>query len=64
MADTYLALASFAQTWGLLLFCIGFAGVVLYALSPSRKPVFERAARMALDEDERDAALAASKRDK
>jgi cytochrome c oxidase cbb3-type subunit IV len=52
MADTYLALANFAQTWGLVLFCAGFTGVLVYALSPSRKRMFDRAARMPLDEDD------------
>jgi cytochrome c oxidase cbb3-type subunit 4 len=52
MADTYLTLAHFAQTWGLVLFCAGFGGVVLYALSPSRKKMFEDAASMPLREDD------------
>ena len=51
MSATYLALASFAQTWGLLYFVAVFAIVVAYALWPSRKQRFEEAARMPLRED-------------
>ncbi|MGQ4273550.1 cbb3-type cytochrome c oxidase subunit 3 [Terrihabitans sp. B22-R8] len=65
MADTYNALAHFAQTWGLVLFCVGFAGVVIYALSPSRKGMFDRAARIPLDEDDyTDAARRPANKDK
>ena len=52
MSDTYMALAHFAQTWGLVLFVVGFSGVVMYALSPSRKKQFEEAAYLPLREDD------------
>lgn len=51
MADTYLMLAHFAQTWGLILFVLGFLGVIAYALSPGRKKQFDEAARIPLRED-------------
>ena len=51
MSATYLALASFAQTWGLLYFVTVFLIVLVYALWPSRKQHFEAAARMPLRED-------------
>ena len=47
----YEALASFAQTWGLLLFIALFAAVVAYALWPKNQAKFDRAARMPLDDD-------------
>ncbi|BCJ92285.1 hypothetical protein IZ6_30200 [Terrihabitans soli] len=52
MSDIYTSLAEFAQTWGLVLFVVGFLGVVMYALAPRNKKKFDRAARMPLDEDE------------
>lgn len=51
MAETYLTLAGFAQTWGLIYFVAVFLLVVAYALSPSRRGKFEEAARMPLKED-------------
>lgn len=51
-SETYTALAHFAQTWGLLIFMAGFAGVVLYAISPSRRKEFEEAASLPLREDD------------
>jgi cytochrome c oxidase cbb3-type subunit 4 len=51
MAGTYQMLASFAQTWGLVLFVLGFLGVVAYALNPRRKQQFDEAARLPLKED-------------
>lgn len=51
MAETYLTLAGFAQTWGLVYFVAVFLLVVAYALSPSRRERFEQAARMPLKED-------------
>ena len=51
MDPTYRALAEFAQTWGLAYFVVIFAGVLLYALWPSRKQQFEEAARIPLRED-------------
>lgn len=51
MAGTYQTLASLAQTWGLVLFVLGFLGVVAYALNPRRKQQFDEAARLPLKED-------------
>ena len=51
-SDTYMALAHFAQTWGLVLFVTGFGGVIFYALQPSRKQQFEEAAMLPLREDD------------
>jgi cytochrome c oxidase cbb3-type subunit 4 len=51
MADTYAALAHFAQTWGLLYFMAVFLAVLVYALSPRRKKQFDDAARLPLRED-------------
>ncbi|TCT06141.1 cbb3-type cytochrome c oxidase subunit 3 [Aquabacter spiritensis] len=53
MRETYLSLAAFAQTWGLLIFFIGFLGVVAYAFWPSkkRKKAFDEAAQIPLKED-------------
>jgi cytochrome c oxidase cbb3-type subunit 4 len=44
-------LARFAQTGGLVIFIVGFALVLLYALSPKRTGEFAKAARAPLDED-------------
>ena len=46
----YEALSSFAQTWGLLLFVLLFAGVLVYALWPGNRDRFRRAAHMPLDD--------------
>lgn len=51
MADTYMAIAQFAQTWGLLYFIGVFLLVLVYALSPRRKKQFDDAARLPLRED-------------
>lgn len=51
MNPTYRAFAEFAQTWGLLYFVLVFAGVLVYALWPSRTREFQEAARMPLRED-------------
>lgn len=50
-ASTYAQFAGFAQTWGLAFFVTLFALAVAYALKPSNKDVFDRAARMPLEED-------------
>lgn len=46
------SLSTFAQTWGLLYFVLLFAGVVAYALWPSNRQKFDRAARLPLEGDE------------
>ena len=51
MDPTYRAAAEFAQTWGLAYFVIVFLAVLVYALWPSRKEQFDRAARIPLRED-------------
>lgn len=51
MMDTYMMLASFAQTWGLLYFVAAFLGVLIYALAPGRRAQFDNAARLPLRED-------------
>ncbi len=51
MSATYLALAHFAQTWGLAYFVAVFLLVLVYALWPSRQRQFDEAARMPLRED-------------
>jgi cytochrome c oxidase cbb3-type subunit 4 len=51
MSETYMRLASFAQTWGLVYFVVVFLLVLTYALWPSRQKQFDEAARMPLRED-------------
>jgi len=48
----YEMLASFAQTWGLLLFIFAFVLVLIYALAPGNKKEFEEARRIPLEDDE------------
>lgn len=51
----YEMLASFAQTWGLLLFVFAFILVLIYALHPANKERFKKARRIPLeDEDDED----------
>ncbi len=51
MDPTYRAVAEFAQSWGLIYFVVIFAGVLAYALWPSRQKQFDEAARVPLQED-------------
>ena len=51
MSDTYMALAHFAQSWGLLYFFLVFVVVVLLVLRPSQKRRYDEAARLPLRED-------------
>ncbi len=51
-AETYMLLANLAQTFGLVLFVAGFLSVVVYALWPSRRDMFERAAHAPLREED------------
>jgi cytochrome c oxidase cbb3-type subunit IV len=51
MSATYMVLAHFAQTWGLVYFVAVFLAVLAYALWPSRQRQFDEAARMPLRED-------------
>jgi cytochrome c oxidase cbb3-type subunit 4 len=52
----YDLLASFAQTWGLLMFVAFFIGAAVYAFWPKNRDKFEEAARVPLQEDDRPAA--------
>lgn len=47
-------LSNLAQTVGLLLFVTAFVLVLIYALRPSNKRVFDRAAHLPLEEDPQD----------
>jgi cytochrome c oxidase cbb3-type subunit 4 len=51
MAPTYLALAKFAQTWGLIYFVGVFVLMLAYVMRPSGKAKYEDAARIPLKED-------------
>lgn len=48
----YSLLASFAQTWGMLLFVILFTGALTYALWPRNQTRFDEAARMPLNDSD------------
>lgn len=48
---SYEILASFAQTGGLVYFCILFAGALIYALWPSNQTKFDAAARLPLSDE-------------
>jgi len=47
----YEALATFAQTWGLLFFMALFGAVIVYALWPRNQDKFDAAARVPLSDD-------------
>lgn len=51
MNDTYTALASFAQSWGLLYFAGTFFTIVVWVMWPSRKEKIEEASDIPLRED-------------
>jgi cytochrome c oxidase cbb3-type subunit 4 len=51
MSETYLALAHFAQTWGLVYFVAVFLLVLVWVFWPSRKSMYDNAARVPLRED-------------
>jgi cytochrome c oxidase cbb3-type subunit 4 len=51
MNETYIKVAEFAQTWGLVYFVAVFLAVVAYALWPSNKKKFDDASRIPLDKD-------------
>lgn len=50
----YEKLSSFAQTGGLILFIIAFVLVLIYALAPGNKKIFDKARRMPLEDEEND----------
>lgn len=47
-------LSNLAQTLGLLLFVLAFVLVLIYALSPSNRKVFDRASQLPLEEEGKD----------
>ena len=49
----YDAWSSFAQTWGLVYFVAVFITALVYALWPSNRAKFSRAARLPVSEKER-----------
>ena len=51
MSETYMRLAEFAQTWGLLYFFVLFVLAIAYAFWPSRRQQFDAAAQVPLRED-------------
>lgn len=51
MSGIYHFLAGFAQTWGLVYFCLVFVGIVLFVMRRNRKQHYEELARMPLRED-------------
>jgi len=51
-AMTYETVARFAQQGGTLYFFLMFVGVCAYALWPRNKAMFQRAARLPLEEEE------------
>lgn len=51
MPATYKMLAEFALSWGLIYFLMVFTTVLAYAFWPSRKSLFDEAARVPLRED-------------
>ncbi|NKB56858.1 MAG: CcoQ/FixQ family Cbb3-type cytochrome c oxidase assembly chaperone [Alphaproteobacteria bacterium] len=48
---TYETATSFAQIWGMFFFIIVFGAVLVYALWPSNREKFDRAARSPLNDD-------------
>jgi cytochrome c oxidase cbb3-type subunit 4 len=50
---SYDTIATFAKSWGLVYLCVLFLGVLVYALWPSNKAKFDKAARMPLEGDDR-----------
>ncbi len=46
----YETLARFAQTWGLIIFIVAFALVLIYALNPRNKAKFDEAKNIPLKE--------------
>ena len=48
----YETLASFAQTWGLVIFVVAFLLVLFYALNPRNKERFDEARNIPLKEED------------
>jgi cytochrome c oxidase cbb3-type subunit 4 len=53
MAGMYAFLAGIAQSLGVLFFMACFGAAIAYAFWPRNRATFDRAARLALDEDDR-----------
>lgn len=51
---TYAEATHFAQTWGLALLAVLFAGVLVYALWPGNSDKFKRAAHAPLENEDDD----------
>ncbi len=49
--ETYAAVSSFAQTWGMIYFVVGSLVVLVYALRPMSRTYFDDAAHIPLRED-------------
>jgi cytochrome c oxidase cbb3-type subunit 4 len=49
---SYEQILAFSQSWGSLYFMILFLAVCVYALWPSNKATFDKAARVPLQDDE------------
>ncbi|MHB8886873.1 MAG: cbb3-type cytochrome c oxidase subunit 3 [Methylovirgula sp.] len=49
--STYESVTSFVATWGLVYFGVIFIIVLIYALRPSNRKKFDKAARIPLEED-------------
>jgi len=50
---TYETFSIFAGTWGLILLVIMFSAAMTYAFWPGNKDMFEHAAKLPLDDEER-----------
>lgn len=48
----YETLSRFAQTWGLVIFIVAFALVLIYALNPRNKAKFDEAKNIPLKEED------------
>lgn len=48
----HVLLSDIAQTVGLILFITAFGLILLYTFSPRNRPTFDKAGRMALEEDD------------
>ncbi|QXX76510.1 cbb3-type cytochrome c oxidase subunit 3 [Methylovirgula sp. HY1] len=49
--STYESMSSFVATWGLVYFSVIFVIVLVYALRPSNRKKFDKAAHIPLEED-------------
>lgn len=49
--ETYTAMRTFADSWGLLAMVVIFCGVILFTLRPGGKQAADRAAQIPLKED-------------